>query len=137
MRLFLGVVGRILRQASPGSFGIFMELANGWSPQPVFASCWNGTAFSRIKWGSGCPRRHLRTQSWVLLVECGRYLLRGPPEGAFPSRFLSVRRSVGREALIASTVGWCPWECWSQRLRWFDSSASHGCTQQWGVLTGG
>ena len=36
----------------------------------------------------------------------------------------SVRHSVGREAPIAGTVGWCPWECWSQRLRWFDSSAS-------------
>ena len=45
MRLFLGVVGRILRQASPGSFGIFMDLAKGRSPQPVFASCRNGTAF--------------------------------------------------------------------------------------------
>ena len=45
MRLFLGVVGQILRQASPGSFGIFMDLAKGRSPQPVFASCRNGTAF--------------------------------------------------------------------------------------------
>ena len=98
-------------RASPGSFGIFMELANGRSPQPVFASCRDGTAIRGSSGGRvvlGVSRGHI---PGVLLVECGRYLLRGPPEGEFPSRFLSVGRSVGREAPIVGTVGRCPWDC--------------------------
>ena len=87
--------------------------------------------------GVGWSPASVEDTAWVLLVECGRYLLRGPPEGAFPSRFLSVGRSVGREAPIAGTVGRCRWDCRSKRLRWFGSAAPRGCSQQWGVPMGG
>ena len=120
MRLFLGVVGRILRQASPGSFGIFMELANGWSPQPVFASCRNGTAFCGSSGGRvvlGVIRGHSPGCCWSsvdgIFCECLRreHFLQGFCQSGVrsvvrlrsPVPWVGVRGSVGCRGCVRLT----------------------------------